>query len=149
MVQSKPLARRAFIGFSCTRFRALPRSRPAAFLVCTSALARGGCHIMLRGGLGNSARVTDAVYWVVTIWFLHYATKAVKPATAPSTTSMAVTMGGSGVWPGIVHCSPAAQDIVRLYCSSGKDVFWGNGTYWCVLLGRRVFVQMWRPRPPS
>ena len=119
MVQSKPLARRAFIGFSCTRFRALPRSRPAAFLVCTSALARGGCHIMLRGGLGNSARVTDAVYWVVTIWFLHYATKAVKPATAPSTTSMAVTMGGSGVWPGIVHSSPAAQGIVRFYCSSG------------------------------
>ena len=83
-------ARRAFIRFSFTRFRGLPRSRPTPLLACTFALARGGCYRILRGGLGNSARVTDAVHWVVTIWVLRLAPKAAKPATAPSTTRMAV-----------------------------------------------------------
>ena len=40
--------------------------------------------------------------------------------------------GSSGVRPGIVHSSPAAQSIVRLYCSSGRGVSWWGGMYWCV-----------------
>ena len=45
---------------------------------------------------------------------------------APHTSAFQIAwpFGGSGVRPGIVHSSPAAQGIVRFYCSSGRGVSW-------------------------
>ena len=48
--------------------------------------------------------------------------------------------GASGVRPGIVHSSPAAQSIVRLYCSSGRGVSWWGGIYRGVLLRRYALL---------
>ena len=130
-----------------------PASRPSLSVILR--LPAGSCHGILRGGVGSSARVTDAVHWFVTMRFLHFATKAAKPATAPSTTSVAVRGLWCEAWSR--HSSPAAQGFVRLYRSSGRGVSWWRGMYWCLLLGRhsllgrarrRVSVQMWRPRPP-
>ena len=39
-------------------------------------------------------------------------------------------LGGSGVRPGVVHSSPAAQGIVRPYCSTCRDGSLRGGIYW-------------------